>query len=542
MIPEIAALVVVLYAAWGFIAMESNYRRASSMGIPLIRLPIDPLNVLFQVFEAHVWTILDLLPIRLPTFARYARRGWFFPDKAESHLKYGPIWALVTPRDIHINICDPQSVVDIFAKRTQFVRPSKMYKLLEVYGPCISTADETDWPRHRKILSAPFNENAMDFTWNEARRQATQMLDSWIEQSESKDGLTSVAKNTRAVSLNIMAASGFHRSFQFKSSTRESEGPVNGEFSYRDALQIVLDNAILLMLISPRMLLGWWLPTSLRRVGQAAADFKTHMTRMMEKDLQALQEGQPGSQSLMTSFVRSLNTGPKGFTVDEIFGNTFVINFAGHDTTANTLTFSLLLLARHPEIQDWLREEVVTVANDDSNWEYQTLFPKLVRCRAILLETLRLYPPIMSLPKWTNNEPQALRVASRTIIIPPNTGISPSVLATHTHPDYWPDPLIWKPSRWILANEGLLVPQKGTYFPWSEGPHNCLGMKFSQVEFVAVIATLMKGCSLSVIGEEGESEKDMQTRVDGVINDCDMQLLLRMKNPDKVRVKCTPSQ
>lgn len=108
--------------------MEKNYRKAQTMGIPLVRLPIDPLNIFFQVFESHVWNILDRMPwLPLPTFARYARRGWYFKDKAWSHSKYGPIWALVTPADIHILLADPEAVHELFARRNDFIRPAKMY-------------------------------------------------------------------------------------------------------------------------------------------------------------------------------------------------------------------------------------------------------------------------------------------------------------------------------------------------------------------------------------------------------------------------------
>jgi cytochrome P450 len=79
----------------------------------------------------------------------------------------------------------------------------------------------------------------------------------------------------------------------------------------------------------------------------------------------------------------------RGLSVDEIFGNIFVINFAGHDTTANTLAFTMILLAANPEVQDWVREEVrrVTKAMDVADWDYERLFPQLTRCRAVLVSS-----------------------------------------------------------------------------------------------------------------------------------------------------------
>lgn len=269
--------------------------------------------------------------------------------------------------------------------------------MLEVYGPCISTANWTDWPRHRKVLAAPFNENIMSFVWNESINQAKEMLQTWI--SSVEPGTSSIAKDTRTVSLNVLAATGFCRSYKFRSSSLPGTDEAG---SYRDALQTVLDNAILLMLIPPRLLLLPLLPKSWARIGKAAANFKQYMIHMLDEETSLLDQGKKGTGSIMTSFVRALNvnrkedaTGKsnagsnasKGLTVDEIFGNIFVINFAGHDTTANTLAFSMLLLAANPKVQDWVSEELqeVTKNLESKDWDYVELFPRLKRCEAVLV-------------------------------------------------------------------------------------------------------------------------------------------------------------
>lgn len=118
---------IVGYATWSLVAMETNYRHASTMGIPLVRLPVDPMNVAWIVMEPTLWRLLDRLPFDWGSFGRYSRRGWHFHDKAESHLRYGPVWALVTPRDIYVYVSDPAAIHDIFVRREDFLRPSKMY-------------------------------------------------------------------------------------------------------------------------------------------------------------------------------------------------------------------------------------------------------------------------------------------------------------------------------------------------------------------------------------------------------------------------------
>ena len=127
MFAQILTGLTVAYAAWSFVAMEINYRRAASMGIPLVRLPVDPLNNVWLILEPPFWRLMDRLPFDWGTFGRYSRRGWHFRDKAESHRHYGPAWALVTPRDIYVYVSDPNAIHDIFIRRADFLRPSKMY-------------------------------------------------------------------------------------------------------------------------------------------------------------------------------------------------------------------------------------------------------------------------------------------------------------------------------------------------------------------------------------------------------------------------------
>lgn len=234
----------------------------------------------------------------------------------------------------------------------------------------------------------------MSFVWAESLRQTRYLIDYWAKREDSKDGFSSTSKDTRTLSLNVMAACGFRRSFNFKSVLEEEA--TTGTYTYRDALQIVLDNAILLMLLPRQHLTYSWLPQNLRVPGKAAADFQLHMTSMLEEETSMMHQGEKGSGSLMTSLVRALDThqkddtratATKGLSVDEIFGNIFVINFAGHDTTANTLAFTMILLAINPDVQDWVREEIrrVTKGLDVADWDYEKLFPQLTRCRAILV-------------------------------------------------------------------------------------------------------------------------------------------------------------
>lgn len=118
---------ILLCIVWTSVCLERNYRRASSMGIPLVRVPVDPLNILWQVIEPHIWQFTDYFRIPLPKNSILLRRGWHFRVKAEMHKEMGTVWASVTPRDIHLNVCDADGLRDIFARRGDFVRPKEFY-------------------------------------------------------------------------------------------------------------------------------------------------------------------------------------------------------------------------------------------------------------------------------------------------------------------------------------------------------------------------------------------------------------------------------
>ena len=103
--------------------------------------------------------------------------------------------------------------------------------------------------------------------------------------------------------------------------------------------------------------------------------------------------------------------------------------------------------------------------------------------------------------------------------------ININVQALHTDPQTWgSDALDWRPSRWLrassstisskdesaspLAYETFIEPAAGTFIPWADGPRECVGRKFSQVEFVAVLASLFQHYRARPVVENGESEAD----------------------------------
>lgn len=126
-----------------------------------------------------------------------------------------------------------------------------------------------------------------------------------------------------------------------------------------------------------------------------------------------------------------------------------------------------------------------------------------------------------------------------------------NIFAMHTNPRYWgEDSLIWRPSRWLLGNsvkagatterqfeqETLFEPKKGTYFPWSGGARVCVGKKFSQVEFVAVVASLFFKHRVYPVARGRETIEEARLRVIKIVEDSLLRLTLQVRNPDLAAV------
>lgn len=110
----------------------------------------------------------------------------------------------------------------------------------------------------------------------------------------------------------------------------------------------------------------------------------------------------------------------------------------------------------------------------------------------------------------------------------------------HLRSDLYPDPLAFRPSRWLSEDEQtFLEPAKGTFLPWSQGPRYCPGMKMSQVEFVSVFMTIFKSCRIEPALQGGETMDQAQERYKGIMRDSQPLITLQMKKPRDVKLRWT---
>lgn len=208
------------------------------------------------------------------------------------------------------------------------------------------------------------------------------MLEHWKKAGES--GVRTTADDTRTLALDVLLFAGFGKAFDFEGhKEKQSDGPI----SYRDALSLILENAVFILALGPNVLQRFSFVPGLGRLAEATVQFKKYMLDLFEE---AQEKSDLKENNLLTSLVRAA-VKDKQLSREEVLGNMFVFNFAGHDTTATTLAYTFLLLAANPEIQDWMSEEInhVLKGRDPQECNYEE-FPKFKRTLAVLV-SLRMF-------------------------------------------------------------------------------------------------------------------------------------------------------
>lgn len=225
------------------------------------------------------------------------------------------------------------------------------------------------------------------------------MLLSWC--SRSQDGTTTTPDDTRTLALHVLAYVAFQKSYPFDSISH-SANIDRDSLTYRDSIAIILENVLLIMVLPEKAFTLPFLPRSFQQVGWAINSFREYMTAQVATERELIRNGETGTGTLVSNLVRASDEGIatssdsgnnsklKPLSNAEILGNIFVFNFAGHDTTAISLSYAMLFLVAHPEVQDWLHEEIeYYIGNQDSKIvSYNEIFPKLKRTLAVLVSSL----------------------------------------------------------------------------------------------------------------------------------------------------------
>lgn len=534
----------VLFAAVRTYNLIKNYIDARKYGLPIILLPVSFEDVWWMIIRP-LFAWVERLPLGLGDWYVYTEMGWPTVDGDRTTKRLGENFVLCSPYSNHIITCYPAGAETIYRNHSKWHFPPAQSQIFAFYGQNVSSTTGADWQRHRKITTAAFNEHFMQEVWSESTKKAA--LLNLAEERDRK--LDRIRSTFDVLAMNVLAVVGFGQERLLNTAT-----PGHKQ-SLMECLGFILQHILLTAIFNSLKVPDFLLPGVLQRLKRSVAEFKLYMEelvlhQMKQSSSASKTEGSP--PTLLEAMVNANEAEkqqlqktagrPSYLTESELYGNLFVFNLAGYETTASTMTFALSFLATNTEVQSWIAEEIdryYTSQNGEKRG-YAYAYPKLVRCKALMYETLRLASPAPLLVRAPSS-PQELPIIQpngeeRIVTVNPGTLVGGHFYGGHLSPRWGPDAHVFNPKRFIskstvTGEEELVTPPDTLFIPWLTGPRVCPGKKFSQVEFVAIVAQIFSEYRVQVLPENNESEADARARFEGVVGQKYFNVSTHLRKP-----------
>ncbi|XP_055890410.1 cytochrome P450 3A24-like [Biomphalaria glabrata] len=367
-----------------------------------------------------------------------------------------------------------------------------------------------DWRRVRHIITPSFSSGKLKTIFKTVEEKAT-VLTKVFEDFARKDELLPIKYVTGQYTSEIIARTAFGIS-------SECLGKEDDEFTqYSKKLFKFQDSRFTLLL--PFFQRFPWIQTLLVKFmgvhafDGVARDADQYLDCVLRKSLaerlEAEQKGQRLPSDLLQSFINAkkagdqaiiedsketqssndlnqsteLKTFNKTMTEDELVAQSILIIFAGFETTASTLQMCYYMLARHPDIQEKLFEEIESVVQSDVP-TYEEL-SKLSYMEQVINETLRLYPPV----SFISREAAETKTYGH-VTIPKGASVFIPIFLILKDPKHFPDPENFDPERFNEENTTKRDPM--AFIPFGYGPRLCIGMRLAYLEIKVALAISLR--------------------------------------------------
>ncbi|HET7148828.1 MAG TPA: cytochrome P450 [Candidatus Nitrosopolaris sp.] len=198
--------------------------------------------------------------------------------------------------------------------------------------------------------------------------------------------------------------------------------------------------------------------------------------------LARLLQAQDSAESSPDTGDKSKNGPASGMSDTQVRDEIMTIFIAGHETTANALTWTFYLLSQHPGVEEKLLAELKAVIDSNGVATVNDI-PKLKFTERVVRESMRLYPPVWAMGRSVGDD---YPLGGYTI--PAGSTIMMSQYVMHRDPRYYNEPDRYDPDRWDSESRSALP--RFSYFPFGGGIRACVGEPFAWMEAILVLATI----------------------------------------------------
>ncbi len=357
-----------------------------------------------------------------------------------------------------------------------FIKDVGTRDLMPIVGRGLLTSEGELWKRQRKAI-APMLQRAKIGRYGEAM---TSLTAAW-EASLAPDVVQDVRGDLMHLTLSVVMRALFD----------EDAGPMVERVGH--AVDVLMIEFVETIQSWKRALPSWWPVAGRKRFAGSVTELRSMATAMIEgkRASAGSASGSSGDDMVSRLLALRLEDGTE-LSTEQIADELLTMLLAGHETTALALTYALHLLVRHPEVLERAHAELdAALGARDPTIDDADALPFT---KAIFLETLRLYPPAWAIGREaiepTEVSGHAVRVGEQLFI---------SQWVVHHDPRWWPEPLAFRPERWLDGSANA-VP-RFAYFPFGGGPRVCIGNHFAEMEGVLVLATLLRRRTVEAVAE-----------------------------------------
>jgi cytochrome P450 len=211
-----------------------------------------------------------------------------------------------------------------------------------------------------------------------------------------------------------------------------------------------------------------------------------------------------GGTDLVSILLQVKDDDGNGLTDEQVRDEVIGFFIAGHETVSSAMSWTWYLLSQNPESWRRLRAEVDEVLGGRTPTADD--IPKLEYTSRVLLESMRLYPPIFVLMRCAKEDDEV-----GGYHIPANSNIVLCAYVTHRHPDFWENPEGFDPDRFTPERAAGL--HRMAYFPFSGGPRKCIGNAFAMMQMPIILAMVTQRFRLDLLpGEQVVPEPAISLR------------------------------